>query len=104
MRRRTKVDKAIDLLEEILNDHHFVPTLFANMVITSYPPYTQARLMELIRTIEKYHNQELELERKTQTGHYTNNNPQITNKPETDWIHDNQYQSPSYNMQRNNAF
>ena len=87
MRRRTKIDKAIDLLEEILNDHHFHPALFANMITTSYPPYTQARLIELIKYIESYHYKEAELERKTQTGQYRNKNtPRI--KSDTSWVHD----------------
>lgn len=91
MRKRTKVDKAIDLLEEILNDHHFHPALMANIITNTFPPYTQARLIELMQTIEKYHNQEAELERKTQTGQYSNDNIPVKNKPNTDWIHDNNY-------------
>jgi hypothetical protein len=73
MRRRTKVDKVIDSLEEILNDHHFHPALFANIIITSYPPYTQSKLLELIKYIEEYHNQELAIDKATQTGAYRPN-------------------------------
>ena len=91
MRRRTKVDKCIDLLEEILNDHHFVPSLMANIIITSYPPYTQDKLIELIKYIERYHVKELELDKKTQTGAYRNNNTPVINKSDTSWVHDNYY-------------
>jgi hypothetical protein len=70
MRRRTKVDKVIDQLEEILNDHHFHPALFANMITTSYPPYTQSKLMELIQYIQDYNEKENELDRKCKTGQY----------------------------------
>ena len=105
MRRRTKVDKAIDLLEEILNDHHFHPALMANIITNTFPPYTQARLIELIRYIEKYHLQEQELERKTETGQYRNNNLPVTNKPDTSWIHENDYsQSPHFTPGRINTF
>jgi hypothetical protein len=72
MRRRTKVDKVIDQLEEILNDHHFHPALFANIITTTYPPYTQARLIELISYIKKYHDKENELHRETHTAQYRN--------------------------------
>ena len=102
MRRRTKVDKCIDMLEEILNDHHFHPALMANIITNTFPPYTQARLIELMRVIEKYHNQEAELERKTQTGQYSNNNPQI-DRPDTSWIHENNY-GPSFSPNRINTF
>jgi hypothetical protein len=69
-RRRTKVDKVIDELEEILNDIHFHPSLMANIITTTYPPYTQARLIELIRCIERYHQKELQLDKSTQSGVY----------------------------------
>lgn len=71
MRRRTKVDKVIDQLEEILNDHHFHPALMANIIITSYPPYTQAKLIELINYLQEYHKEELALEKLSKTGQYT---------------------------------
>jgi hypothetical protein len=87
MRRRTKVDKVIDLLEEILNDHHFHPALFANIIITSYPPYTQSKLLELIKYIEEYHYQELALDEKTKTGAYRNNNP-VQIKSDNSWVHE----------------
>jgi hypothetical protein len=63
MRKRTKVDKVIDELEEILNDFHFHPALMANMITTTYPPYTQKKLIELIRYIEKYHQDEVEIDK-----------------------------------------
>jgi hypothetical protein len=69
-RRRTKVDKLIDDLEVILNDVYFHPALMANMITTSYPPYTQAKLIELMRSIEKYHQKELELDQKCNTGQF----------------------------------
>jgi hypothetical protein len=72
MRRRTKVDKVIDQLEEILNDHHFHPALFANIITTTYPPYTQQKLIELISYIQKYHEKENELHRETHTAQYRN--------------------------------
>jgi len=104
MRRRTKIDKCIDMLEEILNDHHFHPALFANIIITSYPPYTQQKLIELIKYIESYHYKELELDRKTKTGAYRNDNPQ-TDKPDTSWIHENNYgESAHFNVQRTTTF
>ena len=70
MRRRTKVDKVIDSLEEILNDHHFHPALMANMITTSYPPYTQSKLIELIDYIKKYNEDENNLHRITNTAQY----------------------------------
>jgi hypothetical protein len=79
MRKRTKVDKCIDLLEEILNDHHFNPSLMANMIITSYPPYTQAKLIELMKYIYSYNKIEKSLEDKKAAGKYQNNNQPITN-------------------------
>ena len=104
MRRRTKVDKCIDMLEEILNDHHFHPALFANIITNTFPPYTQARLIELIRYIEKYNLQEAELERRTQTGQYSNDNPQIK-RPDTSWIHESYHgESAHFNVQRTSAF
>jgi hypothetical protein len=69
-RRRTKVDKLIDDLEVILNDVYFHPSLMANMITTTYPPYTQAKLIELIRSIEKYHQKELDLDKTTQSGQF----------------------------------
>jgi hypothetical protein len=71
MRRRTKVDKLIDDLESILNDHHFHPALMANIITTTYPPYTQDRLIELINYIQTYYMKQNELDAKTQSGRYT---------------------------------
>ena len=71
MRRRTKVDKLIDDLESILNDHHFHPALMANIITTTYPPYTQDRLIELINYIQTYYIKQNELDAKTQSGRYT---------------------------------
>ncbi len=70
MRRRTKVDRVVDQLEEILNDHHFHPALMANMITTSYPPYTQSKLIELIEYIKVYHEKENELHKSTRTAQY----------------------------------
>ena len=64
MRRRTKVDKCVDLLEEILNDHHFNPALMANIITNSYPPYTQEKLIELMKYIYTYDKLEKQLEAK----------------------------------------
>lgn len=69
-RRKTKVDKVIDMLEEILNDHHFHPALFANIIINTYPPYTQQKLVELINYINEYHQEELAMDKKAKTGQY----------------------------------
>ena len=63
MRKRTKEDKLVDQLEEILNDHHFHPSLIANMMITTYPPYTQQKLMELIQYISRYNEDEKHLDK-----------------------------------------
>lgn len=79
MRRRTKVDKCVDLLEEILNDHHFNPSIMANLIITSYPPYTQKKLIELMKYIYTYNKMEKQLEDKMAAGKYQNNNQPITN-------------------------
>ena len=79
MRRRTKVDKCVDLLEEILNDHHFNPSIMANLIITSYPPYTQKKLIELMKYIYTYNKMEKELEDKMAAGKYRNDNQPITN-------------------------
>lgn len=79
MRRRTKVDKCVDLLEEILNDHHFNPSIMANLIITSYPPYTQKKLIELMKYIYTYNKMEKELEDKMAAGKYNNDNQPITN-------------------------
>ncbi len=70
MRKRTKVDKVIDGLEEILNDFHFHPALMANIITTTYPPYTQQKLIELIKYIEKYHNEEMKLDKTCGTQQY----------------------------------
>ena len=67
-RRRTKTDKLVDDLEEILNDHHFIPSLMANIMVTSYPPYTQSKLLELIKYIEEYHLAEIALDKIAQMG------------------------------------
>ena len=57
--------------------------------------------MELIKTIEKYHYKELELERKTETGAYRNDNIPVSNRPDTSWIHENNYgESAHFNVQR----
>ena len=69
-RRRTKVDKLIDDLEVILNDVYFHPSLMANMITATYPPYTQVKLIELMRAIEKYHNKEVALDKSTLSGPY----------------------------------
>ena len=86
MRRRTKVDKCIELLEEIINDQYFNPALMANMITTSYPPATQERLIALMKYIYTYHKKEMELDRKTRTGAYRNNNEPIPDRPDTSWI------------------
>ena len=86
MRRRTKVDKCIDLLEEIINDQYFNPALMANMITTSYPPATQERLVALMKYIYTYHKKEMELDKKTRTGAYRNNNEPIPDRPDTSWI------------------
>ena len=70
MRRRTKVDKCVDLLEEILNDHHFTPALFANIITTSYPPYTQSKLIELINHIKEYNDKENKLHQTVKIEQY----------------------------------
>ena len=70
MRKRTKVDKVIDQLEEILNDFHFHPALMANIITTTYPPYTQQKLIELIKYIERYHNEEIQLDKTCGTQQY----------------------------------
>lgn len=70
-RRRTKTDKLIDDLEEILNDHYFHPALMANIITTTYPPYTQQKLIELMRSIEHYHKRELELDKSCNTGQFS---------------------------------
>ena len=101
MRKRTKVDKCIDLLEEILNDHHFNPSLMANMIITSYPPYTQEKLIELMKYIYTYNKLEIQLDEKLAAGGYKNDNPKIDN-PDTSWIH-YKYQDQS-NVQRIGLF
>lgn len=88
MRRRTKIDKCIDLLEEIINDQYFHPALMANMIITTYPPATQERLVELMKYIYAYNKSELELDKKSKTGAYRNNNQPPSDKPDTSWIHD----------------
>ena len=72
MARRTKTDKLIDNLEEILNDIYFHPALMANIITTTYPPYTQQKLMELMKSIEYYHQKELELDKKCNTGQFRN--------------------------------
>jgi hypothetical protein len=90
MRKRTKVDKCIDLLEEIVNDQYFNPALMANIITTTFPPATQARLVELMKYIYTYHKKELELERKTKTGAYRNDNIPVNN-PDTSWIRHSSY-------------
>jgi hypothetical protein len=70
MRKRTKVDKVIDELEEILNDFHFHPALMANIITTTYPPYTQQKLIELIKYIEKYNQEEQALDKICGTQQY----------------------------------
>ena len=52
------------MLEEILNDHHFNPALMANIITTSYPPYTQEKLIELMKYIYTYDKLEKQLEAK----------------------------------------
>ena len=69
----------MDLLEEILNDHHFNPSIMANLIITSYPPYTQKKLIELMKYIYTYNKMEKELEDKMAAGKYNNDNQPITN-------------------------
>jgi hypothetical protein len=86
MRRRTKVDKCIELLEEIINDQYFNPALMANIITTTYPPATQERLIALMKYIYTYHKKEMELDRKTRTGAYRNNNEPIPDRPDTSWI------------------
>jgi len=71
MRKRTKVDKVIDQLEEILNDFHFHPALMANIITTTYPPYTQQKLIELIKYIERYHQEEIQLDKTCGTQQYS---------------------------------
>ena len=88
MRKRTKVDKAIELLEEILNDHNFNPALMANMITTSYPPYTQEKLIELMKYIYTYDKLEKQLDSKLAAGRYENNNIQPEDNPDTSWIHE----------------
>jgi hypothetical protein len=93
MRRRTKVDKCIDLLEEIVNDHHFNPSLMANLIVTSFPPYTQDKLIELMKYIYTYNKLENSLDKKLGAGKYRNNNITPADNPDTSWIHDNDNQS-----------
>jgi hypothetical protein len=100
MRKRTKIDKCIDLLEEIVNDHHFNPSLMANIIITTFPPYTQARLIELMKYIYTYNKMERELDKKYQMGEYRNNNIRPADNPDTSWIHESNYgQSAHINVQ-----
>lgn len=97
MRRRTKVDKCIDLLEEIVNDQYFNPALMANVIVTTFPPATQQRLVELMKYIYTYHKKELELERKTKTGAYRNNNEPLPDRPNTSWIQHEYKGTPAFN-------
>ena len=78
------------MLEEILNDHFFNPALMANMIITSYPPHTQEKLIELMKYIYTYNKLEIQLDNKLAAGRYKNNNPQI-DRPDTSWIQESQY-------------
>jgi hypothetical protein len=103
MRRRTKVDKCIDLLEEIINDQYFNPALMANIITTTYPPATQERLVKLMKYIYSYHKQELELEAKTGTGSGRKSNPEP--KPDTSWIQREFYGETAHmNVQRASIF
>ena len=88
MRRRTKVDKCIDLLEEIINDQYFNPSLMANIIVTTFPPATQERLVTLMKYIYSYHKKELELDQKSKTGVYRNDNIPVKDKPDTSWVHE----------------
>ena len=102
MRRRTKVDKCIDLLEEIINDQYFNPSLMANMITTSYPPATQERLVTLMKYIYSYHKEEVALEAKTGTG---SGRKSPIPKPDTSWIQREFYGEPAHmNVQRVSMF
>lgn len=94
MRRRTKVDKCIDLLEEVINDQYFNPALMANMITTSYPPATQERLITLMKYIYTYHKEELKLEAMTGTGSGRKPNPDP--KIDTSWIQHSRYSTNQY--------
>jgi len=93
MRRRTKVDKCIDLLEEIINDQYFNPALMANIITTTFPPATQERLVKLIKYIYSYHKQELELEAMTGTG---SGRKSPDPKPDTSWIQHSRYNTNQF--------
>jgi hypothetical protein len=105
MRARTKVDKCIDLLEEIINDQYFNPALIANIITTTYPPATQERLITLMKYVYSYHKKEMELDKKTRTGAYRINTNPLPEKTDTSWIHDNYYGEPAnMNVQRVSMF
>lgn len=84
MARRTKMDKCIDLLEEIVNDQYFHPALMANIITTTFPPATQERLVTLMKYIYTYHKREKELDQLTGTGQARIPDPIESSYP---WIH-----------------
>ena len=62
MAKKTKEEKLADLMEECLNDHFFNTSLFANIMTTDYPLYTQERLMKLIANLINYSQRRFEYE------------------------------------------
>ena len=62
MAKKTKEEKLADVMEECLNDHFFNPSLFANLMTTDYPIYTQDKLMELVKQLIKYSQRRFEYE------------------------------------------
>lgn len=62
MAKKSKEEKLAELMEECLNDHFFNPSLFANLMTTDYPLYTQERLMKLISNLIRYASRRFEYE------------------------------------------
>jgi len=59
---KSKEEKLAEQMAEYLSDHFFNPAIFANLITTDYPVYTQEKLMELIKWVIKYGQRRFEYE------------------------------------------
>lgn len=50
---KSKEEKVIEQIEEMLANHWFNPVTFANLIVNNNPTYTQDKLMELMTAVIK---------------------------------------------------
>lgn len=62
MARRSPEEKLAEQMAQALTSHWFNPALFADIITTDNPVYTQDKLMDLIKWVIKYADRRFEYE------------------------------------------